>query len=86
MDTIPALTREELLALNQKFREVKHDINNTLAVFMAQAEMAKLKPEYQEKLLKAVLTRGPQIVHQLQEFQKAMTERIAATAPAEQPV
>src|SRR5580692_2841049 len=34
--TIPfEMTREELQAMHEKFREIKHNINNTLAVIMA---------------------------------------------------
>ena len=35
MSTTPfEMSREELQAIVEKFREVKHDINNTLAVIM----------------------------------------------------
>ena len=60
----------ELDALSDKFREVKHSVNNTLAVIMALSELAQRNPSYYEKLAQAVLARCPQIVSQLQEFQK----------------
>ena len=68
-DTNSILTREELQALHDKFREVKHDVNNTLAVIMALSELAQRNPAHYEKLAKAVLQRGPEVVQKLQDFQ-----------------
>lgn len=62
------VTREELLALHEQFREVKHSVNNALAVVMALSELAERNPSHYEKLSKAVLTRGPDIVASLQQF------------------
>ena len=50
------MTREELESIHEKFREVKHDINNTLAVIMALSELAQRNPAHYEKLAKAVRT------------------------------
>ena len=70
------MTREELEALHEKFREVKHDINNTLAVIMALSELAQRNPSHYEKLGKAVLTRGPNVVQMLQDFQTMLTAKL----------
>lgn len=69
-------TRDDLLALNAQFREVKHAVNNTLAVIMALSELSQRNTEHYEKLANAVLTRCPDIVAQLQSFQKQLTEKI----------
>jgi hypothetical protein len=66
------LTREELESLNEKFRELKHSINNTLAVIMALSELGQRNPAHYEKLAKAVLQRGPDVVQQLQDFQNLL--------------
>jgi len=70
------MTREELQAIHEKFREVKHDINNTLAVIMALSELAQRNPSHYEKLGKAVLTRGPNVVQMLQDFQTLLTAKL----------
>jgi Trp operon repressor len=70
------MTREELEALHEKFREVKHDINNTLAVIMALSELAQRNPAHYEKLGKAVLTRGPNVVQMLQDFQTMLSAKL----------
>ena len=70
------ITREELTAIHTKYREIKHDINNTLAVIMALSELAQRNPAHFEKLAKAVLTRGPDVVQKLQEFQTLLGAKL----------
>ena len=77
MSSIPfEMSREELQAIHEKYREVKHDINNTLAVIMALSELAQRNPAHYEKLAKAVLTRGPDVVQKLQEFQAVLGAKL----------
>ena len=70
------MTREELQAIHEKFREVKHNINNTLAVIMALSELAQRNPAHYEKLAKAVLQRGPDVVQQMQDFQNMLSAKL----------
>ena len=62
----------EILALHERFREIKHSVNNTIAVMMALSELAQRNPTHYEKLTQAVLTRCPEIVSQLQAFQQEL--------------
>jgi len=75
------IPREELQAIHEKFREIKHSINNTLAVIMALSELGQRNPAHFEKLAKAVLQRGPEVVSQLQEFQTLLGARLKTGAP-----
>ena len=70
-----AITQEELVQLQRKFSEIKHSINNALAVMMALSEMSQRRPDYAEKLASTVLTKAPQIVSSLQEFTQALNEK-----------
>ena len=81
-ETNSILTREELQLLHDKFREVKHDINNTLAVIMALSELAQRNPAHYEKLSKAVLQRGPEVVQKLQDFQTLIGAKLKGPASA----
>ena len=81
-DPISQPTREDLVALNEKFRVVKHDINNTLAVVMALSELSQRNPAHYEKLAKAVLQRGPEVVQQLQDFQTALNAKLKGSGEA----
>jgi len=82
MSTPLEMSREELQAIVEKFREVKHDINNTLAVVMALSELAQRNPAHYEKLGKAVLQRGPDVVQKLQDFQTMLGAKLKGIDPA----
>lgn len=72
------ISQEELVRLQKKFSEIKHSINNALAVMMALSEMSQRRPDYAEKLASAVLSKAPQIVSSLQEFTEALSEKTGA--------
>jgi len=76
MEKPTSIPSSEVQALHDRFREVKHSINNSLAVIMALAELAQRNPAHYEKLTKAVATRGPDIVTQLQKFQQEIMAKI----------
>jgi hypothetical protein len=75
------LSPDELAQLQKKFSEIKHSINNALAVMMALSEMSQRRPDYAEKLATTVLNKAPQIVSSLQEFTQILNEK-AGVKPA----
>jgi two-component sensor histidine kinase len=81
METGEEAIPRNLHELHEAFRDTKHSINNSIAVVMALAELSQRNPQHFEKLAAMVLSRGPDIVSQLQEFQK----KIAAMAGEESP-
>lgn len=74
----PPVSQEDLTQLQAKFSEIKHSINNALAVMMALSEMSQRRPDYAEKLATTVLAKAPQIVTNLQEFTQALNEKAGA--------
>ena len=74
-DPASIVTAEDLGQLQKKFSEIKHSINNALAVMMALSEMSQRRPDYAEKLATTVLSKAPQIVASLQEFTQALNEK-----------
>lgn len=75
-----------LTDLHAKFRELRHDINNTMAVVMALSELAERNPANYEKLGKAVLNRCPDIVQRLQAFGNelgALSKELEGDRPGE---
>jgi two-component sensor histidine kinase len=74
-DPAHTISQEELVVLQKKFSEIKHAINNALAVISALAEMSQRRPDYSEKLASTVLTKVPQIGSSLQEFTQALNEK-----------
>ena len=78
---VSTISQEEIAQLQKKFSEIKHSINNALAVMMALSEMSQRRPDYAEKLASTVLSKAPQIVTSLQEFTQALNEK-AGQKPA----
>lgn len=74
-DSERAISHQELVELQKKFSEIKHSINNALAVMMALSEMSQRRPDYSEKLASTVLAKAPQIVTGLQEFTQALNDK-----------
>jgi predicted nucleic acid-binding Zn-ribbon protein len=79
-ETNRTLSAEEMVQLQKKFSEIKHSINNALAVIMALSEMSQRRPDYAEKLATTVLSKAPQIVSSLQEFTQLLNEKTGAVA------
>jgi hypothetical protein len=69
------ISHADLKELQVKYSEIKHSVNNALAVMMALSEMSQRRPDYAEKLASTVLTKAPQIVSSLQEFTEALNEK-----------
>lgn len=79
------MTKEELDALVLKFREIKHSINNHIAVMMALSELSQQNAQHTEKLIKATLSRSPEIVSLLQNFQKELSAKLNGTPVSQVP-
>jgi hypothetical protein len=80
-EPVSTISQEEIAQLQKKFSEIKHSINNALAVMMALSEMSQRRPDYAEKLASTVLSKAPQIVTSLQEFTQVLNEK-AGQKPA----
>lgn len=68
-DPFTASPRELLL---KAFSETRHDINNVLAVLIAMAELSKSNPQNADRLVSAMLERGPVILQKLNDFQRSI--------------
>jgi len=73
--TRPHHFADELTELQQKFSEIKHSINNALAVMMALSEISQRRSDDAEKLATTILMKAPQIVLSLQEFTQALNAK-----------
>jgi hypothetical protein len=54
------------------FRETKHHLLNSVAIWVAQAELAKSDPAYQTHLTRSVLDRSETIVANTRELEKKL--------------
>jgi hypothetical protein len=62
------LSPEQIAELNQKLSKMRHDINNNLAMMLAAAELAKLKPDMAPKMLDRLIEQPAKMTAQLKEF------------------
>ena len=49
------LSEEQILALHQKLRDMRHDVNGRLANIVAAAELIRMRPEAMAERLKLLL-------------------------------
>jgi hypothetical protein len=73
------ISPELLLELHNNFRSMRHRACNTLAVIMALSEMAERNPSYVKKLTEMVLSKSPELVEDLQQFDeefRALLKRV----------
>jgi hypothetical protein len=65
------LSEEQILALHQKLRDMRHDVNGRLANIVAAAELIRMRPESTEERLKMLLDQPLKAADCLGEFSKA---------------
>ena len=85
-------TREQMEALYQNLRTIRHAINNNVAVIMAMAELTQRNPAQCQKLTQLCLDKAPQIAASIGAFtelfegavslQEELDSRDATTTPA----
>jgi hypothetical protein len=73
------LSEEQILALHQSLREMRHDVNGRLAVIVAAAELMKLKPETAEERLKLLLEQPHKASEQIAEFSREFESAFGLT-------
>lgn len=70
------LTEEQILALHQKLRDMRHDVNGQLTNIIACAELIRLRPESTEERLKTLLEQPHKISKLLDGFSKDFEQHL----------
>jgi hypothetical protein len=66
------LTEEQILALHQKLRDMRHDVNGRLANIVAAAELMRLRPDQSvAERLKLLLEQPHKAAESISEFSRA---------------
>ena len=66
------LTEEQILALHQKLRDMRHDVNGRLANIVAAAELMRLRPDQSPaERLKLLLEQPHKAAESISEFSHA---------------
>jgi uncharacterized membrane protein len=75
------LTEEQILALHQKLRDMRHDVNGRLANIVAAAELARLRPDTAAERLKMLLEQPHKASESIAEFSRAFETSLHLTRP-----
>lgn len=74
------LTEEQILALHQKLRDMRHDVNGRLANIVAAAELMRLRPDQSvAERLKLLLEQPHKASESISEFSKAFEGTLGLT-------
>jgi hypothetical protein len=75
------LSVEEILALHQKLRDMRHDVNGRLANIVAAAELIRLRPESAQERLQLLLDQPHKAAESIAEFSREFETRFCLTRP-----
>ena len=64
------LSEEQILALHQKLRNMRHDVNGRLANIVAAAELMRLRPESAAERLQMLLDQPHKAAESIAEFSR----------------
>ena len=64
------LSEEQILALHEKLRTMRHDVNGMLTNIVAAAEMTRLRPESAAQRLQLLLDQPHKIADRVAEFSR----------------
>ena len=67
-DAPVTFTPDQIAQLNRQLSQMRHDINNALALVMAAVEMMRLKPELAERMTATLLSQPQRITDLVQQF------------------
>jgi len=62
------LTVEQIIELNRRLSNMRHDINNHLALVLAASELIRAKPHMAERMTATLVEQPPKIAAALQGF------------------
>ena len=65
-----SLTEEQVLALHEKLRVMRHDVNGRLANIVAAAELMRMRPETAAERLKMLLEQPHKAAESISEFSR----------------
>jgi hypothetical protein len=73
------LSEEQILALHQKLRDLRHDVNGRLANIVAAAELIRMRPASAEERLKMLLDQPLKVADCIGEFSKTFESAFGLT-------
>ncbi len=75
------LTTQQIADLNKKLSDMRHEINNYLALIIAAMELARLKPETAERHLGTLIEQPRRIAGAMDRFSAEFERTFGITRP-----
>ena len=75
------LTAEQVAELKGKLADLRHDINNNVALILSAIEMMRRRPETFEKMLDSMARQPQRITDAVVEFSKTLEGALKITRP-----
>jgi hypothetical protein len=69
-----SLSEEQIMALHEKLRTMRHDVNGRLANIIAAAELMRLRPETTGERMQLLLDQPHKAAESIAEFSRAFEE------------
>jgi len=73
------LSEDQILALHQSLRDMRHDVNGRLAVIVAAAELMRLRPDTAEDRLKQLLDQPHKAAETINQFSQVFEKALGLT-------
>lgn len=75
------LSAAQIADLNAQLATLRHDINNTLLLIMASAELVRYKPDTAEQMMATLLEQPPKITEKMSQFSVQLEQLLGITKP-----
>ncbi|MGH7939951.1 MAG: hypothetical protein ACREE6_05555 [Limisphaerales bacterium] len=79
------LSAEQVGELKQKLADLRHDINNNVALILSAIEMIRRRPESSEKMIESMARQPHRITETVIQFSKALESALQITRPGNEP-
>jgi uncharacterized membrane protein len=76
-----SLTEEQIIALHEKLRVMRHDVNGRLANIVAAAELMRLRPDTTQERLQMLLDQPHKAAESIAEFSRAFEDLFGLRRP-----
>lgn len=73
------LTPEQIAELNRKLSDMRHNVNNHLALFAAAGEILQIKPEAASKIAASISERPAEISREIRSFSDEFERMLGIT-------
>jgi hypothetical protein len=75
------LSVEQIAELNRKLTDMRHDVNNNVALMLSAIEMIRRRPESTATMLESFARQPRRVLEAVTEFSKALESAIKITRP-----